>query len=332
METLPTELVTAGPLAVETRSLVKRFGPKTALAGVNMTVPEGSVYVLVGRNGVGKTTTINVLLDLIVPDSGSASVMGLDTRAEGQRARAQVGYVPERHDVGYGWMRVGALIHYHAAYYSAWNAAYANELLQLFDVRPEDRFGKLSKGQQRRVQLLLALAHCPPVLVMDEPTDGLDPVMRDQVLSALAGHLARFPTTILVSTHQVHEAERLGDHLGVMHDGQIDGQFSREMLRRHLQEYHMGVPDGWSGAPEMSEVVIRRNGSGREVAWMIWGDEAEVAGRLQRTGATIRQVEPVTLEDAALALLARHSRSNASEGRVRSVNAGAGVGPARGGE
>lgn len=314
MEKLPRELTAPGPLAVATRSLVKRFGRTTALAGVDLAVPEGSVYVLVGRNGVGKTTTINVLLDLVVADSGTAEVLGLDTRAEGARVRAQVGYVPERHDVGYGWLRVGALMRYHAAYYPAWNAAYADELSRLFDIRPEAKFGKLSKGQQRRVQLLLALAHRPPVLVMDEPTDGLDPVMRDQALSALAGHLARFPTTILVSTHQVHEAERLGDHLGVMRAGRIEAQFSRETLRRVLHKYHIEVPDGWAGVPAMADVVIRRNGSGREVAWTIWGDEAEVVERLRGAGATIRQIEPLTLEDAALSLLARHATSDGPEG------------------
>lgn len=329
MMSLPTELTTGGPLAIATRSLVKRFGPKTALAGVDLTVPEGAVYVLVGRNGVGKTTTINVLLDLVVADSGTAAVLGLDTRADGARVRAQLGYVPERQDPAYGWMRVGTLMRYHAGYYPAWDTAYAGELSRMFDIRPDVRFAKLSKGQQRRVQLLLALAHRPPVLVMDEPTDGLDPVMRDQVLSALAAHLARFPTTILVSTHLVNEAERLGDHLGLMSDGRIDGQFSRETLRRQLREYHIGVPDGWAGAPAMSDVVIRRNGSDREVAWTIWGDETEVVERLRKTGATVRQIEPLKLEDAALALLARGSASGGSLGREVSQTAAAGVGLAR---
>lgn len=332
MDKLPTDLTATGPLAVATRSLVKNFGRKTALAGVDLTVPGGAVYVLVGRNGVGKTTTINVLMDLVVADAGTAEVLGLDTGGEGSRVRAQVGYVPERHDVGYGWLRVGALMRYHAAYYPEWDEAYAGELARLFDVRMEAKFGKLSKGEKRRVQLLLALAHHPPVLLMDEPTDGLDPVMRDQALSALAGHLARFPTTILVSTHQVHEAERLADHLGVMRAGRIEAQFSREALRRYLREYRIEAPRGWAGVPEMADVVIRRNGSGREVAWAIWGDEGDVVARLAQAGAEVRHVEPLKLEDAAVALLARDVTSDGPRGSDTPQTAPAGVSPGRGEE
>lgn len=323
MEELTRQL-TAAPLAIATRSLVKRFGRTAALVGVDLTVPEGSVYVLVGPNGVGKTTTLNVLLDLVVADSGTAEVLGLDTRAQGARVRAQIGYVPERHDVAYGWLRVGALLRYHAAYYPAWDAAYAAELSRMFELRPDARYGSISKGQQRRVQLVLALAHRPPVLLLDEPTDGLDPVMRDQALAALADHLARFPTTILLSTHLVHEAERLADHLGVMRAGRIEMQLPRETLRRRLCSYRMQVPDGWAGAPELARAVVRRNGSQPEMAWTIWGEEAEVAERLRGSGATIRAIEPLTLADAALALLARQPPAAGAAGSesVRTLPAG----------
>jgi len=306
---LPTALATSGPLAVRARSLVKRFGGTPALAGVDLDVPEGAVYVLVGRNGVGKSTTLNVLLDFVVADSGTAEVFGLDTHVNGARVRAHVGYIPERHDVPYHWMRVGALMHYHAAYYPAWDVTYAAELARAFDLRPDTRYGKLSKGQKRTVQLVLALAHRPPLLVMDEPTDGLDPVRRDETLSTIAAHMAQFPTTILVSTHQVHEIERLGDHLGLARAGRIEAQCSRDTLRRQLRRYRIEVPDGWTGLPAMDDVVIRRNGAGRELAWTIWGAESSVTARLQSAGASVRQVEPLTLADAALALLARDATS-----------------------
>ena len=325
MAKLPTELATSGPLAVRTRSLIKRFGPTTALAGVDLDVPEGAVYVLVGRNGVGKSTTLNVLLDFVVADAGTAEVFGRDTHRDGARVRAHVGYVPERHDVPYHWMRVGALMRYHSAYYPAWDTAYADELARTFDLRPDARYGKLSKGQKRSVQLVLALAHRPPLLVMDEPTDGLDPVRRDETLSAIAAHMARFPTTILVSTHQVHEIERLGDHLGLARAGRIEAQFSREALRRLLQRYRIEVPDGWSGAPAMDDIVIRRNGGGRELAWTIWGEELSVTERLQSAGASVRRVEPLTLADAALALLARDTTSGGLRPRGTAEPIGAGV-------
>lgn len=303
-EMLPRDLGGAGPMAVEARSLEKRYGGTRALAGLDLSVPEGSVYVLVGPNGVGKTTTLKVLLDLVVADAGTVQVLGLDTRTRGADVRARVGYVPERPDDGYGWLRVGDALRYHAGYYPGWDDGYAGELSRLFGLRLGARLGTLSKGEQRRVQLVLALAHAPPVLLFDEPTDGLDPLMRDRTLSALAGHLARFPTTMLVSTHQVHYAERLGDHLGVMRAGRIAMQFSRDALHRHLRRYRMQLPEGWT-APVPADVVVQRNGGPPEAAWTIWGEESEVVERLKGAGATLREVEPLTLEEAVLALLSR---------------------------
>ena len=315
MERLPTELGVTGPHAVQTRGLVKRFGNTVALAGVDLTIPEGAVYVLVGPNGAGKTTTLKVLLDLVVADSGVAEVCGIDSRAEGAAVRARVGYVPEQFDAAYGWLRVGALMRYHANYYPSWDDAYAGELARVFEIRRGARLSGLSKGHKRRVQLLLALAHRPPVLVLDEPTDGLDPVMRARTLSAIAEHLARFPTTVLMSTHLVHEAEGLGDHLGVMQAGRVGAQLTRDALRQMLRTYRLQVPEGWSGAPALDRMVLRRNGSAREMGWTIWGDQAEVTQRLAEAGATIRQVDVLTLEEAALVLLWRDETAPRSEQR-----------------
>ena len=312
--TLPTILSDIGPAAVRTHALVKRYGRTTALAGIDLMVPEGSVFVLVGPNGAGKTTTLEILLDIVVADSGTAHVLGLDTHTQGARARAQIGYVPERGNHVYGWMRVGALMKHHAAYYPSWNDEYAAELTKLFELRTEKKLRTLSKGEQRRVQLLLALAHCPPLLVLDEPTDGLDPVMRAETMSALASHMARFPTTMFISTHQVHEVERFADHLAVLRSGRIELQASRDTVRSNLLEYTMDVREDWTTPAGLHDVVIRRSGVGREIAWAIWGAEEDVTRQLIAHGAVVRAVAPLTLEDAALALLARRN-VNAAEHR-----------------
>ena len=307
MTGMPTSLTPGGSMAIVTHALRKRFGKTTALAGVDLTVPEGSVYVLVGANGVGKSTTFDVLLDVVSPDSGHAEILGMDTRVQGPRVRANLGWVPEMLDAAYGWMRVGARIAYHAGFYRSWDGEYAKELVRLFEIRLDAKIGRLSKGEQRRVQLLLALAHRPPVLLLDEPTDGLDPLMQDRALSALAAHLARFPTTVLMSTHRVQEAERLGDHLGVMHAGRIVAQTDRETLRRRLRAYRFRVPDGWAGAPQLADVVMQQDGTPRELVWTIWGDEPDVTERLRAAGATVQDVEPISLEHAARALLSRQA-------------------------
>ena len=292
------------PLAVRTRGLAKAFGKRVALGSVDLSIPSGSVYVLVGPNGSGKTTTLRILLDLVRADGGTAEVLGRDTVREGAQVRALSGYLPERQDAGYGWMKVQRLLDHHASYRSNWDAGYATELMERLEVRHHTRFGKLSKGEARRVQLVMTLAHRPPLLLLDEPTDGLDPVMRDEALSLLSEHVAQTETTLVISTHLVYEVEGLGDRLGVLKDGILRAQLDRETLRRQLRRYTLAVPEAWDGAPALSDRIVRRSGGGREVAWTVWGEQADVVERLKSSGATVRDVDPLTLEEAAVALLA----------------------------
>lgn len=309
--------------AIETRGVKKRFGRRVALGGLDLTVPRGAVYVLVGPNGAGKTTGLRVLLDLVRPEAGHARVHGLDVVTDGARVRALCGHVPERQDAGYGWMTVQQLLDFHASYRTGWDAAYARELLAALEVRDHTRFGKLSKGEARRVQLVMALAHRPTVLLLDEPTDGLDPVMREQALALLSDHIAEHEATLLVSTHLVYEVEGLGDHLGVLKDGVLTAQLDRETLRRRLRRYTVTVPDTGVDGAALSELVVRRDGKGREQAWTVWGEEQDVVSQLNAGGATVRQVDPLKLEDAAIALLGMRENQNrlTQQQRVQSVAA-----------
>ncbi|HEU4885794.1 MAG TPA: ABC transporter ATP-binding protein [Longimicrobium sp.] len=287
--------------AVATYGLSKRYGGQTALDGVDLRVPDGAVYVLVGANGAGKSTTLRMLMNLERPDAGTAEVFGMDTAGRGPQVRAQVGYVPEHHTHGYRWMTCGRLLRHVAAFYPAWESAYAAHLGQALGVRPERRVGTLSKGENRRLQLVMALAHRPPLLLLDEPTDGLDPVVRKRALALLAEHLADTPTTVLISTHLVYEVESLADHVGVLHNGRLVAQMPRDELQRTVRRYRVEVPDGWQAPPELRVAGTRR--SGREVQWTLVGEEREVAERLARAGARVRDVAALGLEDAALAFL-----------------------------
>jgi ABC-2 type transport system ATP-binding protein len=305
---LPTRLAD-GPFAITTQGLVKRFRRDTALDHVNLQVPEGAVYLLAGPNGAGKSTTFRVLMDLLRPDAGTAEVCGMDPRTRGPAVRARVGYVPEGQDWGYGWMRVGRLLEYHAAFYPSWDRAYADRLARVFGLRMDRRVGSLSKGQGRRVHLAMALAHRSPVLVLDEPTDGLDPVMLDDTLGLLAEHIAETPTTVLISTHQVHDVERLADHVGVMRDGRLVLQATRDALHRGVRRYRAEVPDGWAGAPDLNGSVLRRASLGRDLLWTVWGEERDVARRLAAAGATVREAAPLTLHETAITLLSRREHA-----------------------
>ena len=299
---LPTRL-RDGELAVDTRAITKRFGDQVALNDVTLQVPTGAVYLLVGPNGAGKSTTLKVLLDLVRAEKGTAEVFGLDTRERAPEVRANIGYVPERPDWGYGWMRVGRLLEHHALYYPTWDPNYAARLAQKFELRLDRKMGVLSKGQARRVHLTMALAHRPPLLLLDEPTDGLDPFMRDETLGVIADHLAESPTTVVLSTHHVEEVEGLADHIGVLRNGELRAQMSRDDLNANLRRYRVEVPDGWSGVAALNGTVLRRVAAPREVQWTVWGPEAEIVQKLSGSGGTVREVVPLSLIDATLALL-----------------------------
>lgn len=300
---LPTRVADGTELAVETRSLRKRYGTTTALAGLDLQVPAGAVYVLAGPNGAGKSTAIRTLLGLVRPDGGTARVLGLDPERDPARVRAQIGYVPETAETGHGWLTVERFLGHHSVFFSEWDAGYARTLCQRLGVRAGERMRNLSQGAARSVVLVSALAHRPPVLLLDEPTEGLDPLAREELSALLVDHVAEAPTTVIWSTHHVHEVERLADHVGVLHGGRLVLQAPRDVLRGRLRRYRAQVPDGWAGAPGMNGEVLLREGTGREIAWTVWGEEREVAGRLADAGATVREAAALSLEDATLALL-----------------------------
>lgn len=294
-----------GPFAVTTDGLAKRYGRVSALDAVDLRIPDGAVYALVGPNGAGKSTLIRILLHLIRADAGRVSVLGLDARRAGAETRAQIGYVPESHELAHSWLTVGRLLRHHAAFYPAWDHAYAARLVETFEIRVGKRCGALSKGEARRVQLTMALAHRPPLLLLDEPGDGLDHIARDRALSILTEHLADSPTTVLISTHRAYEFERLVDHVGVLQNGVLLGQTTRDQLRRMLRRYRADVPDGWSAPADLRSMAIRPSALGRQIDWTIWGEESQVVRRLTSAGAVVRESATLSLDEAAVALLTR---------------------------
>jgi ABC-2 type transport system ATP-binding protein len=176
-------------------------------------------------------------------------------------------------------------------------------LCEAMELRMDAKLGKLSKGETRRVELVMALAHRPRLLLLDEPTDGLDPVIRATVLSLLAEHMTESQTTMLIATHLVYEMERFADHVGVMRAGKLRAQFSRDSMQTRLRRYLLDVPDNWS-APNLPLTIVKENGTPRERRWTVWGEENEVRRQLSAAGANVRSVSSVSLEDAAVALLA----------------------------
>jgi ABC-2 type transport system ATP-binding protein len=178
------------------------------------------VHGLVGANGAGKTTLIKHILGLLRAQSGSVRVFGLDPVADPVAVLSRIGYLSEENDLP-GWMRIDELLRYTRAFYPAWDDDYAEELRHTFDLAPTAQIGKLSKGQKARAGLLVALAYRPELLVLDEPSSGLDPIVRRDILAAVLRTIADEGRTVLFSSHLLDEVEQVADHVTMIRGGHI---------------------------------------------------------------------------------------------------------------
>src|SRR4249920_3291938 len=205
---------------IQVSELTRRFGAKTALASVSVSMQRGAVYGLVGANGAGKTTLIKHILGLLRAESGSVRVFDLDPVADPVAVLSRIGYLSEENDLP-GWMRVDELIRYSRAFYPAWDDAYAEELRRTFALDAAAKIKNLSKGQKARAGLLIALAHRPELLLLDEPSSGLDPIVRRDILGAVIRTIADEGRTVLFSSHLLTEVERVSDQVAMIKSGRI---------------------------------------------------------------------------------------------------------------
>jgi len=205
---------------IHVSELTRRFGATTALDSVSLSMPRGAVYGLVGANGAGKTTLIKHVLGLLRAESGTVRVFGRDPVADPVGVLSRLGYLSEDNDLP-GWMRVDELIRYTRAFYPAWDDAYAEELQKAFALDPSAKVRSLSKGQKARAGLLVALAYRPELLVLDEPSSGLDPIVRRDILGAIIRTIADEGRTVLFSSHLLQEVEQVADHVTMIDQGRI---------------------------------------------------------------------------------------------------------------
>src|SRR5580698_4428536 len=218
--TMHDPLPSAAPPIVDIRRLTRQFGNKTALDDVSLTVPRGGVFGLIGGNGAGKTTMIKHILGLLKAQTGTVRVFGLDPVANPVGTLGRIGYLSENRDLP-EWMYVCELMSYTQAFFPNWDETYAEELREAFDLDKKAMVKTLSRGQRARTGLLVALAHRPDLLVLDEPSSGLDPVVRRDILGAIIRTIADEGRTVLFSSHLLDEVERVADRVAIIHDGRI---------------------------------------------------------------------------------------------------------------
>ena len=191
---------------VAVAGLSRHFGTKAALDEVTVSIPHGSVLGLVGENGAGKTTLIRHLLGMLQAQAGIVRVFGCDPVADPVGVLSRVGYLSERRDLP-GWMRVDEFMRYTQAFYPTWDEQYAEQLLEQFQLDPTQKITTQSQGQQAKTGLLAALAYRPELLILDEPSSGLDPVVRRDILEAIIRVVADEGRTVLFSSHLLDEVE-----------------------------------------------------------------------------------------------------------------------------
>ena len=246
-----TDLGSTREPVINVSELTRRFGATTALDGVSLSFARGAVYGLVGKNGAGKTTLIKHILGLLRAQSGSVRVFGLDPVADPVGVLSRIGYLSEENDLP-GWMRVDELIRYSRAFYPAWDDAYAEDLRKSFGLDPAAKIRTLSKGQKARAGLLIALAHRPELLVLDEPSSGLDPIVRRDILGAVIRTIADEGRTVLFSSHLLQEVEQVADHVTMINEGKIVLSATLDAIR----ESHR--VDG--RVPSLDEIFVGRVG------------------------------------------------------------------------
>lgn len=276
-----------------------RFGRKVALDDVSLEVTAGQVIGLVGANGAGKTTLIKHLLGLLKPVTGSVRVFGLDPVQDPPGVLGRIGFLSEDRDMPM-WMRVDELLRYTRAFYPRWDPDYAETLRQQFQLDPAARIKHLSRGELAKTGLLLALAHRPELVMLDEPSSGLDPLVRREMLEAIVRTVADEGRTVFFSSHLLDEIERVSDRIAVMNGGRIvlAGELTEVLESHHRLTLRFAKP--LSEPPQLSG-ALSVNGSGLEWTVLCNGTVQEVLGAAQKLGAQVVAQDNASLDEIFMA-------------------------------
>jgi len=279
--------------AIETTGLTKKFGSQRAVDGLDLCIPVGSVFGFLGRNGAGKTTTIKMLLGLISPNSGTVRVLGMDPRRDGIAIKLQVGYVAENQKM-YGWMKVKEIMKFTSGFYPNWDSSLASGFCERFELNPSTRIKNLSRGQQMRLALTLALSSKPRLLILDDPTMGLDPITRKEFLNDIVSAIQEEGRTVFFSTHILSELERVAGSIAIIDRGRLKVAGEIDSLKATVKSVRLTFEDT---PPEIRvEGLLRTQANGRDIFVTMTDFTNEKLGRLEQ------EYDPVSFEVRSLSL------------------------------
>lgn len=278
---------------IEVRNVSKEFNGFHALSNLTMTVPKGSVYGLVGPNGAGKSTIIRHLTGIYQPDKGEIFLDGKHI-FENPEAKSRIAYIPD--DIFFfPNATVKETVDFYRSIYPNFDKDRFKKLGELFRIDTKQQMRRLSKGMQKQVAFWIAISLRPEVLILDEPVDGLDPVMRRQIWSIILADVAENGTTVLVSSHNLRELEDVCDHVGIMNRGRILIERSLTELQGDVVKVQLALPDGQELPGDLE--ILHQSGIGRLKTLIIRGKAEEIEERLQSAKPFFVDVLPLTLEE-----------------------------------
>ncbi len=278
---------------IEVRNLTKRFGEFTALDRLSMTVPTGTVYGLVGPNGAGKSTIIRHLTGIYRQDEGTATVDG-EKIFENPGVKARIAYIPD--DIFYfNTASITDMAKFYAGVYPTFSWERFETLKGAFDLDLKRPMRRFSKGMQKQAAFWLCMAMRPEILILDEPVDGLDPVMRRQVWSIIMGDIAENGTTVLVSSHNLRELEDVCDHVGIMDHGKLLLERSLSELQENICKVLIALPDG--AALPTGLDIVHQSATGHLLTLILRGQQEDITALLSGAAPLFMDVVPLTLEE-----------------------------------
>ena len=297
---------------IEVENLSRSFRRKEALKNVTLRVPEGCVFGLVGENGAGKTTLIKHLLGALKPQRGRVRVFGKDPVGDPVGVLVDVGHLSEDREMP-TWMRIHELLRYVRAFYPNWDAEYAEELRDMFRLDPVAKVKHLSRGERALAGLLVALAHRPKLLVLDEPSSGLDPLVRRDILGAIVRTVADEGRTVFFSSHLLDEVERVADRLAMVAEGEVVLCDTLETVKETHHRLVVRFETTQDRAPAVDGALSVR-GANHEWTVICNGDQAGVQRAIATMNATVLEQATPTLEEIFIARASRTASSLSSQG------------------
>jgi ABC-2 type transport system ATP-binding protein len=278
--------------AIEIRDLQFHYGRKKVLTGVDLDVPKGSIFGFLGRNGAGKTTLIKTLLGLQKPAAGKVTILGLDCFAHALEVRKRIGYMAEDQQM-YGWMTVSQIIKWVAGFYPNWDATFTDKLADMLRLSRTTKVKALSKGQNSSLALLLALGHHPELVILDDPTLGLDPIARKDFLRHVIDLLQSNGVTVFFSSHLLYEIEPVADHIAILDNGIIRKCGKTELLRDSVRKFILTPKPGTDFAAISGLLDVAK--AGENVSLTVENCDDQIRSR-------IKQLSQNGVEETALNL------------------------------